>query len=373
MKMIKAVKLAVLFILFSSSLLAQEVIYEHYADGVDFWVLIPYNSLVFKHNTNSVSYHLSVEIKNKKTKKKFNYEETISIPKREWLQDTAIPIHFQAQLAPEKYEILLRLKNLTLGNKTDFKRTFSLDNKYTSIGQPFIFVCKEGIQYQPSDIERLPTDIESCIIQQKFSVLPDSIKVLSSFNSQSFTNPREDYQCDLTLWVNENSVDSIKIIFFEDNYFREMEPFYYSPWFYYNAIYSYEDQIQQIRYIANQNEWNKIRKASPEEYPEIIEQFWQTHDPSPGTPRNEFRESFYQRVRIADERFTIHKKLKGWKSDRGRIYIKYGEPDEVYSEVHPLDLKPYIVWVYYKPNLVFVFMDMGGYGQYELRNKDEEY
>jgi len=65
--------------------------------------------------------------------------------------------------------------------------------------------------------------------------------------------------------------------------------------------------------------------------------------------------------------------LKGWKSDRGRIYIKYGEPDEVYNEVHPLDLKPYIVWVYYRPNLVFVFMDMGGYGQYELRNKDEEY
>ncbi|HOH82106.1 MAG TPA: GWxTD domain-containing protein [Candidatus Syntrophosphaera thermopropionivorans] len=369
----KAAKLALLFILISSSLLAQEVIYEHYADGVDFWVLIPYNSLVFKHNTNSAVYNLSIEIKNKKTKDKFNYEETISVPRREWLQDTAIPIHFQAELAPGKYETLLRFKNLNLGNKTDLKRTFILDNKYTSIGQPFIFVFKEGIQFQPSDLTRLPSEVDSCILQQKFSVLPDSIQVFSSLHSQIFDYPRGKYQCDLTLWVNQDNMDFLKIVFFEDNVFYEMEPFYYSPWFYFNAIYSYEDQIQQIRYIANQNEWNKIRKASPEEYPEIIEQFWQNHDPSPGTPRNEFRESFYQRVRIADERFTVHKKLKGWKSDRGRIYIKYGEPDEVYSEVHPLDLKPYIVWVYYKPNRVFVFMDRGGYGQYELRNKDEEF
>jgi hypothetical protein len=71
--------------------------------------------------------------------------------------------------------------------------------------------------------------------------------------------------------------------------------------------------------------------------------------------------------------FTIHKKLKGWASDRGRIYIKFGEPDEITTDVHPIGRYPNITWTYYKQNKEFYFADVKGYGQYILRNKEAEY
>jgi GWxTD domain-containing protein len=116
-----------------------------------------------------------------------------------------------------------------------------------------------------------------------------------------------------------------------------------------------------------------LRRLRNDDLEEGLEQFWTIHDPSPGTLRNEARELFYQRVLTADERYTIHARLQGWASDRGRIYIKYGEPDEISAEVLPLDSYPYIVWHYYNRNLRFIFDDVGGFGQYTLRNTEDEY
>ena len=53
----------------------------------------------------------------------------------------------------------------------------------------------------------------------------------------------------------------------------------------------------------------------------------------------------------------------------GRIYIIYGEPDQILSDVFPVGRLPSITWYYYSLNKVFVFYDFRGYGNYELRNK----
>src|ERR1051326_6714769 len=71
----------------------------------------------------------------------------------------------------------------------------------------------------------------------------------------------------------------------------------------------------------------------------FIEHIWELRDPTPETPENEFRDEFYRRVMYANERFAAS--IPRWKTDRGRIYIMYGPPDEV--ESHPSggsDLRP---------------------------------
>lgn len=60
---------------------------------------------------------------------------------------------------------------------------------------------------------------------------------------------------------------------------------------------------------------------------EFIEQFWARRDPTPGTPRNKFREEHYRRLAYATAAFSVH--YEGWKTDRGRIYILYGPPDSI--------------------------------------------
>jgi GWxTD domain-containing protein len=73
--------------------------------------------------------------------------------------------------------------------------------------------------------------------------------------------------------------------------------------------------------------------ATDAEREQFIENFWVARDPTPGTPQNEFKMEHYRRIAYANERFATQSGLPGWKTDRGRIYITFGPPDEIDS--HP--------------------------------------
>jgi GWxTD domain-containing protein len=81
------------------------------------------------------------------------------------------------------------------------------------------------------------------------------------------------------------------------------------------------------------DEEKKTFKAlkTDEEREQFIEQFWLRRDPDPDTDVNEYREEYYQRIAYANEHYTSG--IPGWKTDRGRIYIMFGKPDEI--ESHP--------------------------------------
>jgi GWxTD domain-containing protein len=67
-------------------------------------------------------------------------------------------------------------------------------------------------------------------------------------------------------------------------------------------------------------------------------QFWLRRDRTPGTPRNEFKEEHYRRIAYANARFREATEqateIPSWKTDRGRIYIRFGPPDEIESYPH---------------------------------------
>lgn len=69
--------------------------------------------------------------------------------------------------------------------------------------------------------------------------------------------------------------------------------------------------------------------ATDEERYQFIEQFWLRRDPTPDTVRNEFQEEHYQRIAYANAHFTSG--IPGWRTDRGRIYIIWGPPDQIES------------------------------------------
>jgi GWxTD domain-containing protein len=57
----------------------------------------------------------------------------------------------------------------------------------------------------------------------------------------------------------------------------------------------------------------------------FIELFWARRDPTPATPRNEFREEFESRVKTADDTFS-HGRTRGSMTDPGRMLIVFGAP-----------------------------------------------
>jgi len=89
---------------------------------------------------------------------------------------------------------------------------------------------------------------------------------------------------------------------------------------------------EDVVYIITDEERAAFKQlTNDEERDNFIEAFWQRRDPTPDTEENEFKEEHYQRIAYANEHFAAG--VPGWKTDRGRIYIVYGKPDE--TDSHP--------------------------------------
>src|SRR5277367_1751479 len=89
---------------------------------------------------------------------------------------------------------------------------------------------------------------------------------------------------------------------------------------------------EDVAYIITDEERKAFKRLSTDDEREtFIEDFWLRRDPTPDTEENEYREEHYRRIAYANDRFASG--IPGWKTDRGRIYIEYGPPDEIDS--HP--------------------------------------
>lgn len=126
--------------------------------------------------------------------------------------------------------------------------------------------------------------------------------------------------------------------------------------------------FQQSRYVASNTEINQYKAIdSLNAKREFLYKFWKNRDTDPSTPQNEFKIDYMKRLEYANENFTTRIKT-GYLSDRGRVYILYGEPDQKDYFPSEANLKPYEVWFYnnIEGGVSFIFGDITGFGNYEL-------
>ena len=154
---------------------------------------------------------------------------------------------------------------------------------------------------------------------------------------------------------------------------------------------AYKDWLEKdVTYVITDEERKAFKKlATDDERERFIEEFWRRRDPDPDTDENEFKEEYYERIAYANEHFASG--IPGWKSDRGRIWIMYGKPDE--RETHPsggnyerpsyegggnTSTYPFENWFYrYLPGVgsgvEIEFVDPTGSGEYRIaRNPNEK-
>jgi GWxTD domain-containing protein len=138
---------------------------------------------------------------------------------------------------------------------------------------------------------------------------------------------------------------------------------------------------EDVLYIISPDERNEFLKLSTnEEREQFIEQFWLRRSSNPDLPDNDFKEEHYRRIAYANEHFASG--IPGWKTDRGRIYIIWGKPDEI--ESHPTGgtydrpmeqgggsttTYPWETWRYrylegVGENIIIEFVDPSGSGEY---------
>ena len=153
---------------------------------------------------------------------------------------------------------------------------------------------------------------------------------------------------------------------------------------------AYKDWLEKdVTYVITDEEKRAFKKLQTDlEREKFIEEFWRRRDPDPDTEENEFKEEYYERIAYANEHFASG--IPGWKTDRGRIWIMYGKPDE--RETHPMGgaydrpsyhgggsttTYPFEFWFYrYLPGvgsgIEIEFVDPSGSGEYRIARSPDE-
>lgn len=122
--------------------------------------------------------------------------------------------------------------------------------------------------------------------------------------------------------------------------------------------------IRQLRYVATQSELDYIQAGlSDDEKIKRFEAFWKALDPSPATDRNESFDEYYRRVDLANKNFKSY--TEGWMTDKGMVFIVFGQPMNVERSSQYGDGRVYERWTYGN-NREFIFVDNSGFGDFRL-------
>jgi GWxTD domain-containing protein len=127
-------------------------------------------------------------------------------------------------------------------------------------------------------------------------------------------------------------------------------------------------EFRKAQYVATDEDIRTFAKLTTEEARrEFLSRFWV--DVEKGRPgKNPIRRSDYMhRISIANQRYG-NQTREGWTTDRGRVYILYGEPDEIERVPSQSNAKPHEIWHYYQieNGVEFVFVDRSGFSEYVL-------
>jgi GWxTD domain-containing protein len=173
--------------------------------------------------------------------------------------------------------------------------------------------------------------------------------------------------------------------------------------------------FQEMSFALSEDQLYEFKHMSKGEREIFMRSFWEEMDETPGTARNEVKEEFERRIAYANAHFGETE--KGIFTDRGRIYVRYGEPDDRTVEVMPVgtstldwviedeveagsmdaemmrkggsgDERAYEIWYYNLrghelfPSLIrtpkrqvglkFIFVDENGYGNFVLRHRTDD-
>ncbi len=126
--------------------------------------------------------------------------------------------------------------------------------------------------------------------------------------------------------------------------------------------------VRQISLIADSKEQKALEAAKTiEDRKKALKEYWAVKDPFPETPRNELKVEFYRRISYANENFGYLGRA-GWETDRGRVLVRYGVPDQIDDFPFSLSSYPYQEWHYYKGGRYrkFTFVDDNHDGDYRL-------
>jgi GWxTD domain-containing protein len=137
-------------------------------------------------------------------------------------------------------------------------------------------------------------------------------------------------------------------------------------------VAKFEDMLQYLRWFAAPSRLRALRDTTPEARPAAWAAFVKATDLNPQTPVNEELLAYFDRLLVATTRFK-EEGAPAWTTDRGKVYLGLGEPDQIYDQglAGVGDRGRSQVWEYRRYSTQFVFYDQTGFGRWRLTNAGE--
>lgn len=362
--------LTLLFLLISQLLFSADLTTERV--GETSLLTLRIDRGVFNSKDGEVAYRAIFEVLNSKGKIVFLEKEDILFAEDEVSKSSKVVIFFETELEPGAYTGYLKINSSLRNDRNEEKIEFVID-KNRLFSELYLFRKLNETNIEVVTWEDID-DYSDVYLYQLYEESPARLSLVSE-------NEAERKVTDIA--PTNKLYQPLDKDYFVPAYKNNYIEFYLHNLFYQSELklatylnsfqkkYSWEDQLEQIRYIVNNKTWREINRGKLSDSEKVL-RFWASQNPA-NSSNNELQNIFYNRVLQADQRFSVHKYKQGWKTDRGRIFIKFGEPDEISVDNLPVGRYPAQKWHYYQLNKTFYFYDRTGIEDYKLYNKEEEY
>ena len=129
-----------------------------------------------------------------------------------------------------------------------------------------------------------------------------------------------------------------------------------------------DDFFVKSRYIASVPEIDKYEVLISENAKRIfLTNFWKARDEDPSDDMNQYLKDYMRRIKESNIKYKALLK-EGWQSDRGRLYLIYGQPSDIDRYPNQTETRPYEIWYYndIEGRVQFIFGDVTGFSDYQL-------
>jgi GWxTD domain-containing protein len=137
-------------------------------------------------------------------------------------------------------------------------------------------------------------------------------------------------------------------------------------------VASFEDMLSYLIFFASPQRLSVLRNAALTERATIWAAFLRETDPIPETGQHEVLQSYFSRIQQANQDFREEGGV-GWRTDRGRVFVALGAPDNILEPTGASvnQRNAVLVWEYQRLQLQLVFVDQTGFNRWRLNPNSE--
>ncbi len=352
------------------------------------YLSIPYSFFNFRHKSGKFMTDSSVEISIYDKKKKLKFTETLQVRlhlnNRLEINKKKYPYLCITDLKKGQYLIKLKVISVNYDKEIRIHIRNSKDSHDSS--SLYVFCYSGDSIYEPVDGIQ---DADSVIVRHYSSIRDASLSIINTDQKSKYMKEKKYFLYKTGMKTEEKDLKNGFIYSVKKQEDKTLHYKVNTVAYRFRRSHTETEQIEQLMIIERGALIRRMNKLKSEELEAALDSYWIQTDRTIGDNVNEYQLAFYNAVKLCNEKFSVFGYKMGWDSDMGRVFLEYGQPDEIVEEAYPRyeDYKDFFtdsvldsfyravkdfssiqIWFYYQKNKVFLFIEKYGANNYELQN-----